>query len=237
MNVSVKGPEILWKIGPVTITETIRNGWIIMAVIVLVCIWLTRGLRLRNPGKRQIVAEKLVSMVYNLVETTMGKKYTKFAPYIGTLFTFSILGSLSSLVGARPMTGDINTTLGWALVTFFMVQINNIRVNGVWGWLKGFAAPVPLMLPMNIISEFANPVSIAFRHFGNIASGIIISALVYAALAAGSEALLGSTFLSGIPILQIGIPAVLSIYFDLFTSFLQAYIICMLTMVFVSGVE
>ena len=91
------------------------------------------------------------------------------------------------------------------------------------------------MLPLNIISEVANPVSMAFRHFGNIASGIVISALVYAALAAGSNALLANTFLGGVPILQIGIPAVLSIYFDLFTSFLQAYIICMLTMVFVQG--
>ena len=237
MNFSVSGPKILWEFHGIKITETIRNGWILMAFIVLLCIWLTRNLKLRNPGKRQIVAEKLVGMLYGMVEDVMGKKYVNFAPYIGALFTFSIIGSLSSLLGMRPMTGDLNTTLGWSLMTFVLVQANNIRVNKFGGWLKSFTQPVAFILPLNIISEVANPVSMAFRHFGNIASGIVISGLVYAALAAGSEALLANTFLGGIPILQIGIPAVLSIYFDLFTSFLQAYIICMLTMVFVSGVE
>lgn len=237
MNVSVKGPEILWDFYGIKITETIRNGWIIMLFITLLCIWLASGLKKQNPGKKQIVAEKIVGFFYGLTDDVMGKKYQSFAPYIGALFMFSLFGSLSSLLGARPMTGDLNTTLGWSLMTFVMVQVNNMRLNGFFGWLRSFASPVAFMLPLNIISEVANPVSMAFRHFGNIASGIVISALVYAALAAGSNALLANTFLGGVPILQIGIPAVLSIYFDLFTSFLQAYIICMLTMVFVSGVE
>lgn len=237
MNVSVLGPKIIWEFHGIRITETIRNGWIIMAVLTILCLWLGSGLKVRNPSKKQIVAEKIVDFFEGLTCDVMGGKYIGFAPYIAALFMFSIVGSLSSLTGARPMTGDLNTTLGWSLMTFVMVQANNMRLNGFFGWLKSFASPVAFMLPLNIISEVANPVSMAFRHFGNIASGIVITALVYAALAAGSQALLANTFLGGIPILQIGIPAVLSIYFDLFTSFLQAYIICMLTMVFVSGVE
>lgn len=237
MNVEVSGPKVVFEFFGIRITETITNGWIIICLITALCIWLTRGLKVRNPSKKQIVAEKLVSMLYNLVEDVMGKKYLSFAPYIGALFTFSIIGSLSSLVGARPVTGDLNTTLAWAILATVLTIGNNIRVNGFGKWLKSYVEPVPFMLPLNIISEIANPISMAFRHFGNIASGIVISALIYAALAAGSEALLANTFLSGIPLLQIGLPAVLSVYFDLFTSFLQAYIISMLTMVYVSGAE
>ena len=240
MNVSVSGPKILFEYGSFHITETIVNGWIIMAVSVLLCIWLTRGLKVQGPSKKQIVAEKLVLMANNMVRGTMGEKYLSFAPYIGTLFAFSVLGSLSSLLGMRPMTGDLNTTLGWALVTFVLVQGNNIRVNGLGGWLKSFVQPVAVMLPMNIIGEIANPISMAFRHFGNIASGIVISTLIYSALGALSSTILSFIpveFINSIPILQVGLPAMLSIFFDLFTGFLQAYIFCMLTMSFVSGVE
>lgn len=241
MNVNVNGPEILFRIplfGGIPITETIVNTWILMAVITAVCIFLTRGMKIIPTTRRQQIAEKLVTMLYRLVEDVMGKKYLKFAPYIGTLFTISIVGSLSSLVGMRPITADLSTTLGWALVTFVMVQANNIRSHGVGGWLKSFSQPIPFMTPLNIVSEIANPISMSFRHFGNIAAGMVITSLVYGALAALSTFVLQiipSAFLQSIPIFQAGIPAFLSIYFDLFSSFLQAYIFCMLTMVFVEG--
>ena len=243
MNFSVSGPEVRFTIpifGGIKVTETIVNAWVIMAIITIVCIWLTRGLSVRNPSKKQIVAEKLVTMVYDLVKDVMGEKYIRFVPYIGTLFTMSIISSLSGLVGMRAPTADLSTTLAWALVTFVMVQVNNIKHNGIIGYLTGFAKPVPFLLPINIVSEIANPISISFRHFGNIASGIVITGLVYGALAALSAAVLQFIpveFINTIPILQTGLPALLSIYFDVFTSFLQAYIICMLTMVFVSSAE
>ena len=239
MNVSVSGPKIMFTIpvlGGIGVSETIVNSWIIMAVITLLCLWLTHGMNRKNPPRRQIVAEKLVSMVYNMVREVMGERNMRFAPYIGTLFSFSIVGSLSSLTGLRPLTGDLNTTLGWALVTFLMVQVVSIRHNGFFGWLKGFTQPVALMTPLNIISEVANPISMAFRHFGNIASGLVITTLVYGALAALSGAILHWVpFLASVPLFQVGLPAFLSVYFDVFTSFLQAYIISMLTMVFVSS--
>ena len=145
--------------------------------------------------------------------------------------TYSLCGSLISLLGARPVTADFNTTLAWALVTFVMVQWNNIRAHGIGGYLKGFVQPVPFLLPLNLISEAATPVSMSFRHFGNVAAGVVITELIYSALA-GLTSLL---FHIDIPILQIGLPAVLSLYFDLFTAVLQAFIFCMLTMVFISN--
>ena len=241
MNVEVNGPKIVFTLpffGGINVTETVVNSWYIMAFIVLMSIYLTHGLKVKNPGKRQIVAEKLYLMVRNLVTEVMGEKFEKFVPYIGALFTLSILGSLSSLLGMRPLTADLSTTLGWALGTFVMVQITNIKTNGIFGYIKSFTQPVAVLTPLNLISEVANPISIAFRHFGNIASGVVITSLVYSALAALSNFVLGfipNDFINSIPIFQVGLPALLSVYFDLFTSFLQAYIISMLTMVFVSS--
>lgn len=207
-----------------------------VAAVTVVAFFLGRKLSVRTPSKRQLVAEKLVSMLYSLVGDTMGKHNLRFAPLIGTLFCYSIFSSLSGLTGMRAPTGDLNTTLAFALMIFFLIQFSNIRNKGIGGWLKGFTEPVVFITPLNLISEVANPVSMAFRHFGNIASGIVITTLIYSALAACSSALLGwIPILGDIPLLQVGLPALLSIYFDVFTSFLQAYIISMLAMVYIGG--
>ena len=241
MNLEIKGPQVLFEIpilGGIKITQTVVNGWLVVVFIGFLAWFLTRNMVTKNPGKRQLVAEKIYSMLMNLVEGVMGKKWTKFAPYIGALFAYSMFGSLISLTGLRPVTGDLSTTGAMALLTTVMVIVTNIRTNGVFGWIKSYTQPVAFITPINLISEIANPVSMAFRHFGNIAAGIVISQMMYAALAAASNMILGwvpNEFIANIPILQAGIPAVLSIYFDLFTGFLQAYIISMLTMVNVSG--
>lgn len=238
----MEGPKILFTIPylNINVTETVVDTWLVMAVITLICIWLTRNLKVVPTTRRQIVAEKLVEMANNLVNNTMGERYKFLTPYIAALFASSIIGSLSSLVGLRPFTADLSTTLSWALLAFIMIQGNNIRLNGIGGWLKGFMEPVPFLLPLNIVSEIASPISMSFRHFGNIAAGMVITSLLYSALAALSRFVIGwipNEFVASIPIFQLGLPAILSIYFDVFTSFLQAYIISMLTMVFVSGVD
>ena len=86
------------------------------------------------------------------------------------------------------------------------------------------------MLPLNILSEIATPVSMSFRHFGNIAGGMVITTLLMGALSALSTALH-----LPIPLLQIGIPGVLSLYFDLFSGCIQAFIFSMLTMAYVGS--
>lgn len=236
---NVNGPKILFEIpvlGGIPITETIFNGWLVIIAITIICFILGRNLSVRNPSKRQIIAEKLVLMLKGLVEDTMGNHNLFFLPYIGALFSYSILSSLSGLVGLRAPTGDLNTTLAFALITFVLVQFYNIKNNGLIGYFKGFFEPVAFMFPLNIVGEIANPISMAFRHFGNIASGIVITGLIYGALSALSRALIGwIPVLGTIPFFQAGLPAILSIYFDVFTSFLQAYIISMLTMVYVGS--
>ncbi len=232
----MNGPKVIFTLfGKIKITESIVNMWIIMAALTIASAILTRGLRMRNPSKRQLALEKLVTMLNGLVADAMGESYIAFAPYIGTLFLISIAGSLSSLLTMRPYTADLSVILSWTIVTFLLIQANNIRNRGILGWIKSFTQPVGFITPLNIISEIANPVSMTFRHFGNIAAGLVITSLVYSGLAYLSAAALSwipNDFLAAAPIFQIGIPAVLSIYFDLFTGFLQAYILCMLTMVF-----
>lgn len=233
-EVQVNGPKVIWSfdIGGLTInlTETIVIGWFIIAAVTALVIWLTRGLRTKNIGKRQVVAEMLVTTVQNLVTSTMGKKYRSFAPYVATIFVFSALGSLVSLLGLRPMTADFNTTFCWGMMTFLMVEATKIRANGVWGFIKGFFDPFPVMLPLNMLSEVATPVSLGFRHFGNVAGGMIITSLLYFALTALSNAI-GLV----IPVFTVGIPAILSVYFDLFTGFMQAFIFVMLTMAYLDS--
>lgn len=236
MNVTVTGPKVLFSLpGGIRITETVVNTWAAMAIIVLLCLWLTRNLSVWNPSKRQLIAEKIYTMLTGLVKNTMGKQNHFFVTYIGALFAMSMTGSLLSLIGLRPPTADLSVTAAFALVSFVMTNVVKIRGRGVGGWLKSFTEPVAVITPLNLISEVASPISMAFRHFGNIASGVVISALVYGALTALSAkvfAWIPSSFLATVPWLTAGIPAVLSIYFDVFTSFLQAYIICMLTMVY-----
>ena len=233
-ELEVTGPKIIasFQLGPVTInfTETIILEWIVMAVILGLCIFLTRNLKVRAVSKRQVIAEMAVQTITNLVRDTMGKRWLWFTPYIATVFCFSVFGSLLSLFGLRAVTSDFSVLLAWAAVTFIMITVTKIRYSGFGGYLKGFADPIPVMLPINILSEVSTPAAMALRHFGNIAGGGIITALVYYGLAKLSR-MIGLQ----VPILTVGIPAVLSLYFDLFSDFMQAFIFIMLTMVFIAN--
>ncbi len=242
MNLEINGPRIWFEIPVgsvrIPITDTVISSFVVMVVLCTLCVVLGRNLT-KRPGKRQVVVEKIIGMLYNLVEETMGKHNMKFAPYIGALFASSILGSLIGTTGFfRSATADLSTTATWAIMTTVVVWVSNIRENGFVGWLKGFADPHWVMTPMNIISELANPVSMAVRHFGNIVSGSVLSTLIYFALAGLSSLVLGwipNAFLSSIPIFQVGIPAVLSLYFDFFSSAIQALVFCMLSMVYIGA--
>lgn len=246
LNLEVTGAKILFEIpilGGITITETVVNMWIIMAVIVGLCLFLTHGMKVHARTKRQIIAEFIVKKVNGMVRENMGDKFAQsnYPPLIASIMALSAFCSLSSLVGMYAPTSDLSTLLGWALMVFVLITYNKVRANGVLGYFKGYTEPIPVLTPFNIISEIATPISMAFRHFGNIASGSVITALVYAALAALSHAVFSlipgavGEVLSQIPLLQIGIPAVLSIYFDLFSSCLQAFIFCMLTMMYIGS--
>ena len=242
LDVNVSGPIIYFSfdlplVGRVNITQTFVSLFAVTVILIILALVVNKRIK-KRPGKLQVVAEKLVTMLYNLVEETMGKHNSHFAPYIGTIFMSSIFGTLIGMTQVfRSTTADLSVTAAWALVTTGMVWYYNIKNFGFKAWLKGFTEPIVVMTPMNIVSEIATPVSMAFRHFGNVAGGSVLTALIYSALALLTNFIFGwlpDAVLTYVPpIFQIGIPAFLSIYFDLFSGFVQALVFSLLTMVYV----
>ena len=243
MNVNIQGAPIYFVIpifGGIPITASLVVTWGVMLVLTLVCIWLTHDLKVKNISKRQAAAEFIVKTAENFVRSNMGEKWAHYTPFIASIFALSLCSSLASLVGLWSPTADVSTTMAWAIVVFVIITATKIRTNGVGGYLKGFCDPIFVMAPFNVLGEVFTPISMAFRHFGNIVSGTVISTLVYAALVVANHALFSiipgvvGQWLGAIPFLTVGIPAVISLYFDWFGSFMQAFIFCMLTMMFIS---
>lgn len=279
----MNGPKIYFTIplfGGISITQTTVSSFVVMLLLCIAAVVLGKGLQ-KRPGRRQVLVEKGVTMLYDMVESTMGKHNSYWTPYIGALFLSSLCGTLIGMTGIlRSATSDLSTTVTWALMTSVLCWACSIKRNGVGGWLKGFTEPVVVMTPMNIISEVAQPISMAFRHFGNIAGGGVLTSLLYTALASASAMVLdlvgkslavsavvlvlgvvllvlgfknrklaqkifGVVFavtgvlamlgLSGVPYLEVGIPGVLSLYFDVFSGGVQALVFSLLTMVYIGN--
>ena len=288
MNVNVTGPFIYFTIpifGGIPITQTTVSSFIVTVLLMVAAVVLGKNLK-KRPDSRQVLVEKGIMMMHGMVVDTMGAHNAHWTPFILTIFLSSICGSLIGLTGfLRSATADLSCTLVWAVMVTAIIWYNNIKNNGFVGWLKGFTEPVVVMTPMNIISEFAQPVSMAFRHFGNVAGGGVITSILYTALAGLSATVLNLIASSGIavtvvllavgaalifvsikkkstkikilgiifavlgllglmqatgimsdvPILAFGIPAVLSVYFDLFSGFVQALVFSLLSMVYIAG--
>ena len=194
MNISVTGAFVYFTIpifGGIPITQTAVSSWIVTILLITACIKLGKNLQKRPTGV-QVLVEKGVALIYDLTISAMGAHNADWAPLMGTIFLCSVGGSLIGLTGfLRSATADLSCTLVWALMVSVIIWYNNIKNNGVVGWLKGFAEPIAVMTPMNVISEIAQPISMAFRHFGNIAGGGVINSIIYTAFSMLSTAVLG----------------------------------------------
>lgn len=239
-GIEISGARIYFTIPmPVqdlSITESQVNSWLVMISILGLCLYLVHGVTVKPGSKRQLVAEWIVEKTNGLVRENMGKRFMGFAPFVAGIMALSAFSSLMSLVGLRPPTSDMNVVAGWAILVFVLITHYKLK-GGLGPYVKGFFEPVPVFAPFNIIGEFATPVSMSFRHYGNVLSGVVISTLVAAGLSGLSSLLLG--WLPGVlgrfPLLRIGLPAILSLYFDLFSGCLQAFIFAMLTMLYISN--
>lgn len=218
------------------ITEAQINSWAVIITILFLCLYLTHGITAKVKTRRQLIAEWIVEQTEKMVRESMGEVFSGFAAFICSIMALSAFSSLMSLFGLFPPTSDLNITAGWALLVFILITYYKLKCGPI-NYLGTFAEPTPVLTPINIISEVATPVSMAFRHYGNVLSGVVVSVLLAAALQGLSGLLLGwlPGVLGEIPFLQIGIPAVLSIYFDVFSGCLQAYIFAVLTMMYVGG--
>ena len=227
--------EIPMPFQPMIISSAQINSWAVICSILGLCLYLTHGIRVVPDSKRQLAAEWIVDTVSKLVRGNMGEKFIGFAPFVAGILALSAFSSLSSLLGVFAPTSDLNVVLGWAILVFVLITYYKIKGSGLWGYIKSFFSPIFVFAPLNIIGEFATPISMSFRHYGNVMSGMVISALVAYALQNLSQMVLGwlPGFLGQIPFLRIGLPAVLSLYFDIFSGCMQAFIFAMLTMMFV----
>ena len=230
-GLDIVGPLIVWefKLFGVNwqITESVTVQWLALLLLGTLFFILGRNLKVRPEGKRQALAEMIVGMFSGLVKSNMGPGYFRYAPYIGALFCFSLTLSLTSLLGFRPPTADISVIGAWGILTFLLVQRNRFKTGGVLGGLKSFTDPIPVILPLNLVSEIANPVSQSFRHYGNVLAGVIIGSIIYWGCGNLSNIIIGLD-------LPLFLPALTSIYFDIFAGILQAFVFVMLTMVYVS---
>jgi len=239
-GISITGAQIYFTIPmpiqDLPVTESQVNSLIVMIMLLGLCLFLTHGLKTRNISVRQHLAEWIVEKVDGLIKDSMGEYFMSFSAFIAAVLALSGFSSLLSLFGLYPPTSDINIVGGWAILVFVLITYYKMKC-GPLQYVKSFGDPVPLLAPLNIISEVATPLSMAFRHYGNVLSGSVISVLIGTALQGLSRTVLGwlPGFLGDIPLLQLGLPAILSVYFDVFSGLLQAYIFAMLTMMYVSG--
>ena len=213
MDVSINGARVLATLenvplfGTVQITQTLTVSWLVMIIISALFIWLGSGLKVTGISRKQAVAEMIYTALVNFVRGNMGTGFDFYIPLVGTIFITSVISNLISLVGIWSPTADLMTELAWGLVVFVIITYHKIKSSGIGAYLKGFLDPIPILLPINIMSECFTPISMACRHFGNILSGTVISTLIYAALVAANNALfslLGSSLYVGVAVAAAG---------------------------------
>jgi F-type H+-transporting ATPase subunit a len=208
-------PHVVFSLGPLEVTSTVVNTWIIMAIVSALFILLGRRLRVK-PTRWQNALEWLVEAIDGLIRDMIPHNPRLFLPIVGTLAVFIAAANLGGLVpGIKSPTTDINTPLALAIVVFFSVHYYGIRQKGLIGHLRHYVEPIFILLPIEIASELARTMSLTFRLFGNIL---------------GEEIVIGVLFL----ILPVLIPVPMML-FSIFTSVIQAYVFTLLTVVYLSG--
>ena len=199
----------------IAINQTVVITWCIIAVLFVLILILTRGFVTQNPGKRQALVEAFVVWIQDLVSSNMNEKAQKYAPYLCSILLFLGVSNIIGIFNIAPPTKDLRTTVALALMSIILVQVAGIREKKVGGWLKSFAQPIGVMLPMNILELFIKPLSLCMRLFGNIFAAFVIMELVKM-------------------VVPVVLPAALCLYFDLFDGLLQAYVFVFLTSLYIN---
>lgn len=169
------------------------------------------------PSGFQSVLEMFVEWIYKFSEERLHGRGAGIAPYIGTLALYLGLANAIELIGLRPPTTNLSVTFAMAIISFILINYYAVSEKGIKGRIKDLCTPHWSMLPVNIMTKLAEPVSLAFRLYGNILGGLVVMELVYKSM----------------KYFAVGIPAVLSIYFNIFDSLIQTYIFITLTLAFI----
>lgn len=210
--------NILFRLGPIYINETIFYTWVVMGVLIGLSVWMTRHLKVHGKiSKIQIIMEMLVLAAQGQIKDVSGDNPKKYLAFIGTFFLFIAMANLLTIIPWFKLpTSSLTTPVAFATCVFFAIPYYGVKNGGWKGYFKKFVEPTPIMLPMNIISDFSSAFSLAFRLYGNMLSGVII----------GSVLLMLVPFIVPLPMQLLG----------LLTGTIQAYIFALLAIVYVSAV-
>lgn len=194
--------------------ESVFVTWLIMAVVILLCAIFVRNLKVTNPGKGQLLLETAVSGIYSFFEDILGEKGKRFIPYLMSVGIYIGIANLIGILGFKPPTKDINVTASLAILSIILIELSGVLAKGGRGWLKSFAEPMVVILPINILEIFIRPLSLCMRLFGNVLGSFVIMELLKMVVPAI-------------------LPAVFSCYFDIFDGLIQAYVFVFLTALFI----
>jgi F-type H+-transporting ATPase subunit a len=205
----------LFHLGPVPISAQVVVTWAIMAALVMGGLIVRRRLSLA-PSATQAAFELVVETVDSQIRDTMQAEPEPYRAFIGTLFVFVFVANWSSLIpGVAPPTAHLETDAALAFLVFLAVIIFGVRAGGLRGYLATFAAPNPIMIPLNFVESITRTFSMLVRLFGNVMSGVFVIGIVLSL----------AGLLVPIPLMAL----------DLLTGAVQAYIFAILAMVFIAG--
>ena len=196
--------------GGIGIAESVVVTWIIMAILIIGAIILTRNLKIDHISKRQAVAELIYTKLTGLVEGMIGPAGKSYVPYLTTVLLYIGLSNIIGLFGMKSPTKDLNVTIALAVMSIVLVEAAGIHHKGVGKWLHHFTEPVAIVTPINILEVFTS-----MRLFGNVLGAFVIMELIKI-------------------VVPVFLPAVFSLYFDLFDGLLQAYVFVFLTSMYIA---
>lgn len=198
----------------VDVLESVVITWVIMAFVLLLSVFLTRNLKVRDVSRRQLVLETIVVKLQNFVTGMIGEEGKAYVPYLCTVLLYIGLANIIGLFGMKPPTKDMNVTAALAIMSIILIEAAGIRKRGVKGWLKGFTQPIAIVTPINILELFIRPLSLCMRLFGNVLGAFVIMELLKL-------------------LIPVVLPIPFSLYFDIFDGLIQAYVFVFLTSLFI----
>ncbi|MFS8116039.1 F0F1 ATP synthase subunit A [Rhizobium jaguaris] len=207
--------EPLFSLGPLPVTEPVVVTWSIMILLAALCFAATRNLTL-VPSKTQAVLEMIVEAIDGQIRDTMQVDPRPYRPLIGSIFIYVLIASWSSLVpGIEPPTAHLETDAALALIVFVATIGYGVKARGLRGYLKTFAEPSWVMIPLNVVEQVTRSFSLIVRLFGNVMSGVFVIGIVLSL----------AGLLVPIPLMAL----------DLLTGAVQAYIFAVLATVFIGA--
>ena len=198
----------------IPVSQSVVVSWILMAALALAAFLMTRRLRLEKPGRVQLILEWFVDLINSMCRNNIGSHGRSFAPWLGTVALYIALANLCGIFGLVPPTKNLNVTLAVALTSMALIYGAAFRFKGLKGGFHQFLEPVPVLLPINLMEIVIRPLSLCMRLFGNVLAAFVVMELIKLLIPAV-------------------LPAILSIYFDLFDGLIQTVVFVFLTALFI----